>query len=254
MQSSAPQRRTPRPTPPRPAVTDGAPEPFPAPAGAQPTTNPGPPFDAGLHRFLRDPRYLVAGTAGLLLVITFIIAGTVYALKAGPQDDINPNRDFVLSDDEVRDSFSIDNAFADCRITEEFYAEVHVEDVTLSESGEKCVGTFTDTGDEVGIHPNVYVQGGSISRESHVKIGAENWSRVSNPPGSSSDVPCAISRTTEPGLITLTSDDSCSNLEPIARHLQNLIDRKKWIDLRDSGSSRPAPPLLDPFATDASQT
>lgn len=203
-----------------------------------------------LHTYLRDPRIFLGTAGAALLLVIFIIGGSIFALR-GTDDDSGmtggSSDGFALTDDEVRNVFSIDGIMHDCVLNDDFYNAAEVTDVEQMDSQGSCVGESEYSSQTFEIHLNQTPRTSSVSSISTITVGTTPWKRISSPPGENSGIPCAYFYNGNTSSLSLISDDSCTDLEPLARQFQNLFDRKTWIDLKDSGSSRPAPELLDPL-------
>ncbi|WP_139311813.1 hypothetical protein [Corynebacterium sp. CNJ-954] len=198
---------------------------------------------------MRDPRILLGTAGAALLLIIFIVGSSIFALRetGGAGMSGGSSDGFALTDDEVRNAFSIDGVIHDCVLNDDFYNAAEVTEVEQMDSPGSCSGESEYSSQSFEIRLNQTPSTSSVSSIRTITIGTTPWKKISSPPGGNSGIPCAYFYSGNTSSLSLTSDDSCTDLEPLARQFQNLFDRKTWIDLKDSGSSRPAPELLDPL-------
>lgn len=202
-----------------------------------------------LHTYLRDPRIFLGTAGAALLLVIFIIGGSIFALR-GTDDDSGmtggSSDGFALTDDEVRNAFSINGIFSDCIMNPEFYSNAGVHRVEESKNGKRCEGV-SESGDlEFNVFLDYQPTTNRLTSVKYRDIGAVRWAVVTNPTAGERGTTCYYYHRYNSTDVSIASDDSCKRSRtpgsPVPEPFRpKNVDRPQIFRLQSSGTGAPRP-------------
>lgn len=198
----------------------------------------------------RIPGHLLGGAVAIVIVIVLAVAGVVYLVDRNNSS----SSDFTLSDSEIRDLFDDNGALKDCTALTTVLEPAGITALYHDDDQDECVADSTDSSGttdtgEVNTAPETMSEMlDDISEEAagnprsqvvkssdpHLPDWIEYTDENRGDPEYNSF--CAMGYEYSPGnsvAISVGGVDACGKLYPAARQLQNLFDRKEWLDSGD---------------------